>query len=128
MFTFNNITFLGLKNEFVVYSNIIIAIFNLIPIYPLDGGRILKYIIHLFKGLETSNTYMNTISNISIIILTILSSIGILYLKNIAILFIIVYLWFLVINENRLYNQKLKIYEILNSKELIDIKKENANF
>ena len=71
---------------------------------------------------------MNTISNISIIILTILSSIGILYLKNIAILFIIVYLWFLVINENRLYSQKLKIYEILNSKELIDIKKENANF
>ena len=128
LFTFNNITFLGLKNEFVVYSNIIIAIFNLIPIYPLDGGRILKYIIHLFKGLETSNTYMNTISNISIIILTILSSIGILYLKNIAILFIIVYLWFLVINENRLYSQKLKIYEILNSEELIDIKKENANF
>ena len=127
IFLLNNFNLGGIKNEFIIYSNLLIAIFNLIPIYPLDGGRILKYIIHIFKGLEISNTYMNIISNATVIILTLFASIGILYLKNIAILFIIVYLWILVINENKMYNQKLKIYEILNNTKLNDIKKENVN-
>lgn len=128
VFTLNNFNFCGIKNELLIYANILIALFNLIPIYPLDGGRFLKYLIHIFKGLEISNTYMNKISNISMIILTILSSIGILYLKNISIFLIIAYLWFLVINENKLYSQKLKIYEVLNSSEVDKIKKENVNY
>ena len=37
----------------------------------------------------------------------------IIYLKNIAILLIIGYLWYLVISENKIYNQKVKIYEII---------------
>ena len=127
IFLLNNFNLFGIKNEFIIYSNILIAIFNLIPIYPLDGGRIIKYLIHIFKGLEISNIYMNVISNIAIIVLTMFSSIGILYLKNIAILFIILYLWVLVINENKLYNQKLKIYEIINNTKLNEIKKENVN-
>ena len=130
IFMFNNFSLFEIKNELIVYANLLIAIFNLIPIYPLDGGRILKYIIHFCKGLEKSNTYMNRISNISVIVLTMASSIGIIYLKNISILFIIIYLWFLVINENQLYNQKLKIYEILNNmkNEVDETKKENVNF
>ena len=130
IFRYNNFSLFEIKNELIVYANLLIAIFNLIPIYPLDGGRILKYIIHICKGLEKSNTYMNRISNISVIVLTMASSIGIIYLKNISILFIIIYLWFLVINENQLYNQKLKIYEILNNmkNEVDETKKENVNF
>ncbi len=104
--------------EFLVHSNILICLFNLIPIYPLDGGRIIKNILHIFAGLENTYSYTNLISNISIVILTVLSSISILYLKNVAIILIIGYLWYLVITENRLYNQRLKIYSIINNEQL----------
>ncbi len=115
LFSIYKFDLFGIKNEVVVYSNILIALFNLIPIYPLDGGRILKNTLHIIKGLDNSHTYIITISNVCIIILTMFSSIGIMYLKNIAILFIIAYLWYLVICQNILYNQRLKINAILNS-------------
>ena len=34
-----------INKQDAVYSNILILLFNLLPIYPLDGGRILKYIL-----------------------------------------------------------------------------------
>ncbi|MGN1326683.1 MAG: site-2 protease family protein [Clostridia bacterium] len=101
---------LALPIDLVIYSNALIFIFNLIPIYPLDGGRILKEILHIFLGLYNSYIITNKISNIAIIILTIFSSIAILIYKNIAILFIIIYLWILVINENKKFNSKMKIW------------------
>lgn len=110
-----DLEFLDYKKEFFVYANLLIGLFNLIPIYPLDGGRILKNLLHITTGLENTYNYTNLVSNISVIFLTIFSSIIIFYLKNISILFIIGYLWHLVITENRLYNQKIKIYEIINS-------------
>ena len=55
----------------------------------------------------------NKISNIVVIILTMFASFAILEYKNIAILIIIIYLWTLVINENKKYNLKLKIWENL---------------
>ena len=36
-----------INKQDAVYSNILILLFNLLPIYPLDGGRILKYILPL---------------------------------------------------------------------------------
>ena len=107
----------GISKDIYIYSNFLICIFNLIPIYPLDGGRLLKNLLHIFGGLDNTYSYINLISNISIIILTFFSSICILYVKNVAILLIIGYLWYLVINENKLYNQRLRIYEVL-KKEL----------
>lgn len=106
----------------IIYSNILIALFNLIPIYPLDGGRILKGIIRLSHEEIESDRIVNRISNILIIVLTAIASILILYLKNIAILFIIAYLWVMIINENKKYNMKIKMYEILEKdKQCIDI-------
>lgn len=108
-----DIDFFGISREFVVYSNILIGVFNLIPIYPLDGGRILKNIVHIFYGIEDSYKFANSISNITIILLTFISSISILYFKNIAILIIIGYLWTLVIVENKKYRNKMMIIESL---------------
>ena len=115
LFSIYDIKIFGISQELLVYSNLLIGLFNMIPIYPFDGGRILKNVLHIITGLENTYNYINLISNISVIILTMFSSISILYLKNISILFIIGYLWYLVITENRMYAQKLKIYKIIDN-------------
>ncbi len=97
----------------IIYANLIICIFNLIPIYPLDGGRIIYYTLYIIKGKMKSMHITNQISNILIILLTAISSIVIYYYKNIAILFILIYLWTIVIIENRKYEMKNTIYKIL---------------
>ena len=99
-----------MERELIIYANIIIGIFNLIPIYPLDGGRIVKNIVNIIYGRKEAYEYANLISNITISILTAISSILILYLKNIAILLIISYLWILVIKENKKYKNKKLLY------------------
>ena len=103
----------------VIYANLLIMIFNLIPIYPLDGGRILKGILHILDGKEISEKRINNISFITLIILTFISSIGIYYLKNVAIFFIIIFLWILYISEDIIYKKRLKIYNLI--KKTIEI-------
>lgn len=106
----NNLLILKIPIDLLIYSNILIAIFNLIPIYPLDGGRILKEIVHIYSGMYKSYIITNKVSNIVIITLTAVSSVAILIYKNIAILLILIYLWILVINENKKFNMKMKIW------------------
>lgn len=96
---------INLPKENIIYSNLLILLFNLLPIFPLDGGRILKSIIHIFKGNMKAKEYTNVTANITIIILTIITSITILYLHNISILIILVFLWGLVIKENIRYER-----------------------
>ena len=104
-----------MKNQVVTYINILIGTANLVPIYPLDGGRILKYIMNLKLEKNKVEEIINNIANLVVVILTMIASIAIYYYKNIAILFIIVYLWILVINENRKLNFKKKIYKTMES-------------
>ena len=115
LFMLFDLKFFGIKREVVIYSNILIGLFNLIPIYPLDGGRILKNLLHIIDGLKNSYTYINLISYVSIIVLTAFSSIIIIYLKNISVIFIIGYLWYLVITESKIYKQKMKMYDVIES-------------
>lgn len=97
----------------IIYANLVITLFNLIPIYPLDGGRILKAILSSKK--ESSKVYdiVNKISNITVIALTVATSIIILYIRNIAIVFALAYLWYLVIKENRKYKIIKRVYNII---------------
>lgn len=96
-----NINLKIVSNEILAYANILIMLFNLLPIYPLDGGRILKEFIHIFEGSIKSKIYIRKISKVVMILLTMIGSIAIIYLKNVAIFFIIIYLWIVVIKENR---------------------------
>ena len=41
--------------EYLCWMNLGIAIFNLLPIYPLDGGRLLQTIIHAFVPYKVGN-------------------------------------------------------------------------
>lgn len=111
---FFDIEILQYIREEIIYTNLIIGFFNLIPIYPLDGGRIIKYIIHINKNLINAYKYTYIISNTTLIILTAISSIVILYLKNIAILFIVLYLWIMIIKENKIYTKKMQLYKLIN--------------
>jgi len=95
----------------IIYANCLIAIFNLLPIYPLDGGRILKGILHISLGKKKALKYANNIAIITTAIITIISSIAILYLKNIAIFIIVIFLWSLVLIEDKKFRTKQKIYE-----------------
>ena len=101
----------------------LLAIFNLLPIYPLDGGRILQEIVHIKKGKEESYKITNLVSKITVIILTIIESIVILYIHNIAFIIMLIYLWFLVIKNERQYAIKKKIYEQIKAN-----KNNNLNF
>lgn len=114
------ISFFEINRDIVIYANILIAIFNLIPIYPLDGGRIAKGILHILFGRREACRYSNMISNVTISVLTAITSIIILNLKNISILLILAYLWYLVISENKKYRTKQKIYEKIKNIEKTD--------
>lgn len=114
LYNLNTLNMLEFKYiEIIIYINLLIGFFNLIPIYPLDGGRIVKEILYIIFGKREALEKTNKISNISMIILTILSSIVIVIVKNIAIFLIVTYLWILVIRENKKYNTLKKVYALV---------------
>ena len=103
----------------ITYTNFLIMIFNLLPIYPLDGGRILKSILHIYFGKRKAEKYINIISKKTVCTLTVISSIAILYIQNIAILLIDIYLWYLTIKEDIKYNKREDIYKKLLENNII---------
>ena len=101
----------------IVYSNLLIAMFNLIPIYPMDGGRVVKEILSIIFGKTKAYKITYMISKTVLILLTAAASIAILYIHNIAVLIIIAYLWYLEIAEIRKYNRRKNIEKLLRSLE-----------
>lgn len=97
--------------EKIIYINAIIAIFNLIPMYPLDGSKILQNALKLFCSNKKSYKYTNIVANATLIIFTIFCSVFILYAKNIAIVAILIYLWYINIKENERQKIRVQILE-----------------
>lgn len=89
------------KNEEIeiVYINILLAIINLLPIYPLDGGRIVKNVLLKKYNYKQVVGYTEKISKDILIIITAISSILILYIKNVGIFLVIIYLWSIALKE-----------------------------
>ncbi len=115
----NNMKLQNIDKIITIYTNYLIMIFNLLPIYPLDGGRILNGILHINFGKRKAEEYTNNISKIMVIIITIISSILILYIQNISIILIDIYLWYLVIKENIIIKKRQDIYKKILENESI---------
>jgi len=101
----------------IIYSNIIISLFNLLPIYPLDGGRIVKLILKTKYKYDKVEDITNKISKITIIAITCLSSILVLLWQNIGLVFVIAYLWLILIKENKRSQLHKKIYNTIEKNE-----------
>lgn len=97
----------------ILYSNALLILFNLLPIYPLDGGRIVKGFLHIFLGKRKAEKYSNRISFIILIFVTFIASIAVYQAENIAIFLIVLVLWGIFIREDRIYERRNKIYNLL---------------
>ena len=113
-------------NEFISYylyiemnkTNLFILLFNLLPIYPLDGYRIFKIIFELFFVEKKSLKIMNFISLISTIIFTIFT------FKNNQIFI----LSFLIYNQIIMFISFKEIYKNFLISKTIDNKNNKVKF
>ena len=92
----------------IIIINFAIGIFNLIPILPLDGGKILKEFLKIILKEEKSNEIAIRISKMILILISLIYSVLIIKVKNIFILLLIIYLWYLYLKEEKKYYIYLK--------------------
>lgn len=97
----------------IVYTNLLLSIFNLVPIMPLDGGKILKEILVKKVGNKNAGIFMNNLTQVILVTLTLLYSIAILQIKNFAIFLLILYLWYLKYVEDKKLKTMIRAYEII---------------
>lgn len=98
----------------IAYINLLLATINLLPIYPLDGGRILKVILGRKISYKKTINYVESISQYTLILLTAISSCYLLVEKNIGIFIAILYLWGVILKEkkkNRIVKKAIKSIE-----------------
>ncbi len=94
---------INLKEE-IIYTNIAICFFNLLPILPLDGGKILKEIFNILFKSEKANEIIIVFSKVFLGIISLIYSILIIKVKNIYILTLLIYLWYLFLIEENKYS------------------------
>ncbi|MCX7748427.1 MAG: site-2 protease family protein [Clostridia bacterium] len=82
---------------FFIFTNLCLAVFNLLPIIPLDGGNIVRELLNDKVGFIKANIYIRKISEITLIGLV---SIGIVQLHNnifnFSLILIGIYIFFII--------------------------------
>lgn len=76
--------------------NTCLLFINALPIYPLDGGRVLKIVLNQVFGLNVSDAVFKIISIMILALIVVLT----FYIKNISLIFILVYIVIYSINNS----------------------------
>ncbi len=109
--------------SFFILANILIGLINIVPILPLDGGRVLKSIFTIKIGFIKSFKIMKKITAITSIILLV-SGVYLLYITKLNYSLILISL-FLIYNLSKEIsnNNLLAMYDIINYKKKVIHKK-----
>lgn len=92
-----------------------ITFLNLIPVYPLDGGRILRGVLFLTLGYKKSLKISTGIAKSLMIFVTLGGMALLVYFKNPSLILLAVYMYIIIKEESK----KDRIQETIN--ELIGI-------
>lgn len=95
---FQSILFIFIDNSKFIYYNKALLIFNLIPIIPLDGSKIVNLFFNKIVSFKRSNFLTNLLSILMILVLIILNK------KNLMGLLIIFLLLVKILEEIKKYN------------------------
>lgn len=104
-----------LKNTEIAYINLVIIFVNILPIYPLDGGRITKNILLCKKSYKETMRIVERISKDTLILITVIFSFLILYFKNLAFFLFVIYLWYLTLKEHRRNRLIQKVFKTIDN-------------
>lgn len=91
-------------NDFIYYSLIILG-FNLLPIFPLDGSKILNLFFNKVTGFRTSHLLLIIVSILSIFVLLWQASFSLIFI--LIILFLIIRIFSEVKDHESLFNRFL---------------------
>ena len=91
-------------NDFIYYSLIILG-FNLLPIFPLDGSKILNLFFNKVMGFKTSHLLLIMVSILSIFVLLWQASFSLIFI--LIILFLIIRIFSEVKDHESLFNRFL---------------------
>lgn len=98
-------------NRMIYEINIVFALINLLPIFPLDGYNILDNILEFFDvKYKKRQAFLSIISKILIYILILLGIIQLLFLFNPSIIIFSIYVFLIQNNNNK--RQKFANYSI----------------
>lgn len=87
------------NNKIYYLINICIVIFNIIPIYPLDGGRVLRVLLKFIFGDKIGQNISTYLTNILVIIFLLVGIFIAAYYKNFFFLIVSIYIYRISKNE-----------------------------
>lgn len=91
-------------NTLITYTNYALFLFNLLPILPLDGGRIILEILKRLFGRFNANYFMICFTKCFLFLITFLYATVIVKVQNFYILLLLMYLWRLLYIEEEKFD------------------------